>query len=352
MRLRDIAGDRGITKRLRRGIGRVARDIAPYRPTVDVIGGEHAKQHEAPRGRIGKAADGNAPPLPVEIGHGHGHVGRVQHDDDDQEMPPHGLDDTFATVWPQSSRCRRASAVRFAMSGLLFLTAFVAAAISGVAGFGGALLLLPVLTVAVGPGKAVPLLTVAQLIGNALRVVLGRKDIHWRPVVAFLVTALPCTLAGALLFVGLPSREITRSIGAVLLMFAALKWCDILRFPKRPLAVMAGGAVVGLLSGYVGSAGPLAAAVFHAIDLPPLAYVASEACTALSLHALKLVVYQRYLELGTDFCSMAVTLGVAMIAGTWASRMLVERLAVDHFRSLVTILMGVIGLSMLVLGGR
>lgn len=238
------------------------------------------------------------------------------------------------------------------MNLLLFLAAFLAAAISGAAGFGGALLLLPVLTVTMGPGKAIPLLTVAQLVGNASRVVLGWSELRWQPIAAFLVTALPCALAGSLLFVQHPGREITRSIGALLVTFAALKWFDMLRFPKRPWAVMVGGAVVGLLSGYVGSAGPLGAAVFHAIDLPPLAYVASEACTALSLHALKLIVYQRYLELGAEFWRAAVMLGVAMIAGTWASRMVVERMPVDRFRSFVTILMGVIGLSMLAIGGR
>lgn len=41
----------------------------------------------------------------------------------------------------------------------------MAAAVSGVAGFGGALLLLPLLTHTVGARAAVPLLTVAQRVG-------------------------------------------------------------------------------------------------------------------------------------------------------------------------------------------
>jgi len=56
---------------------------------------------------------------------------------------------------------------------LLFVGALVAAAISGAAGFGGALLLLPLLTHAVGPSLAVPLLTLAQIVGNLSRVVLA-----------------------------------------------------------------------------------------------------------------------------------------------------------------------------------
>ena len=52
---------------------------------------------------------------------------------------------------------------------ILILCSFVAALISGAAGFGGSLLLLPVVTACVGPGVAVPVLTIAQLIGNLSR---------------------------------------------------------------------------------------------------------------------------------------------------------------------------------------
>jgi uncharacterized membrane protein YfcA len=44
--------------------------------------------------------------------------------------------------------------------------AFVAAALAAVTGFGGAVVLLPVLAWAFGVRDAVPILTVAQLIGN------------------------------------------------------------------------------------------------------------------------------------------------------------------------------------------
>ena len=51
----------------------------------------------------------------------------------------------------------------------LFVGAFIAAAVSGAAGFGGALLLLPLLNRTVGSSLAVPLLTLTQLLGNASR---------------------------------------------------------------------------------------------------------------------------------------------------------------------------------------
>ena len=53
---------------------------------------------------------------------------------------------------------------------------------------------------------------------------------------------------------------------------------------------MIGGGIVGLLSGLVGSAGPLGAAIFLSLGLPPVAYVASEAVTAFVMHGVKIIV--------------------------------------------------------------
>ncbi len=47
---------------------------------------------------------------------------------------------------------------------ILIFSSFVAALVSGAAGFGGFLLLLPVVTACVGAEIAVPVLTLAQLI--------------------------------------------------------------------------------------------------------------------------------------------------------------------------------------------
>lgn len=60
---------------------------------------------------------------------------------------------------------------------LLLVGGWLAATISGAAGFGGALLLLPVLTYVVGAKAAVPILTLAQLLGN-----LSRAGFRWVPV--------------------------------------------------------------------------------------------------------------------------------------------------------------------------
>jgi len=225
---------------------------------------------------------------------------------------------------------------------LLFIGAFAAAAISGSAGFGGALLLLPLLTAVVGPKEAVPLLTVAQLFGNFSRAGFGFKQIQWKPVAWFLFGAIPLSLVGAISFVRLPASVITRGIGVAVLVFAVLKYFHILDFRPSKRLLVIGGGVTGLLSGLVGSAGPVGAAVFLSLGLPPVAYVASEASTALAMHAVKTIVYGSMLKLDNEFWMLGALLGVAMIAGTWAANRVISHVSQEGFERYVLVLLSVL----------
>lgn len=233
---------------------------------------------------------------------------------------------------------------------MLFAGAFLAACISGSAGFGGALLLLPLLVSAIGVTQAVPLLTVAQFVGNASRAGFGFRHIVWKPVGWFMLGAAPASVVGALLFIGLPKGVSARLIGAAILLLVALRIFKVVTFRSGRRTLLIGGAAVGLLSGLVGSAGPLGAAIFLSLDLSPVAYVASEATTALAMHSIKAVVYGRFIALDRTFWFMAIVLGAGMVSGTWAASRFIARLDRVVFRRYVAVLLAVTALYMLVHG--
>jgi hypothetical protein len=231
----------------------------------------------------------------------------------------------------------------------LIVGAFVAAVVSGSAGFGGALLLLPLLNRMVGVTEAVPLLTIAQLVGNLSRMGFGLRQIRWRPVLLFLAPALPASALGAYWFSALPKGLMVRGLGIAILLFVALKLFGLTLKPSRHM-LMVGGVVVGLLSGLVGSAGLLGAAIFLTLDLPPVAYVASEATTAVAMHLVKSLVYGSALDLGTRFWPLAAAMSAAMIAGSWAGKHAIERLPAKRFRILVACLLAATATQMIVTG--
>ncbi|MBU4438549.1 MAG: sulfite exporter TauE/SafE family protein [Firmicutes bacterium] len=233
---------------------------------------------------------------------------------------------------------------------LLFAGSFLAAFISGAAGFGGALLLLPVLSWSFGPAMAVPILTLAQLIGNLSRAYFGFKEIAWKPVMIFIAAAVPLAIIGALSFVSLPKDAVMRLVGFFVLIFALLKLIKILNFRPGNKTLLLGGGLTGLLSGLVGSGGPIGAAVFLSLNLSPMGYIASEAVTASAMHIVKTIIYQKYLAIGFTEIIISLLMGVFMILGTKAGKKLIEKMDKDKFTTFVTLLLGIIGIMMVITG--
>lgn len=231
---------------------------------------------------------------------------------------------------------------------LLLGAGWLAATVSGAAGFGGALLLLPVLAHVIGAKAAVPVLTLAQLLGNLSRAGFGWKDIRWRPALVFSLGAVPASVVGSRLFVAWPQGMIQRLIGMFLLGVVALRHTPMggRRMPEVLLAPA--GVVVGFLSAVAGSAGPLGAVVFLNIQLPAHAYVATEAVTAVLMHSAKIIVYGRYAAIDRAGLVGGLALGGAMVVGSWTGRKLIERMSAKGFGLFVEVLLIVAALSLVV----
>ncbi|WP_292376883.1 sulfite exporter TauE/SafE family protein [Methanosarcina sp. UBA411] len=231
---------------------------------------------------------------------------------------------------------------------VLILSSFIAALISGAAGFGGALLLLPVLTLYIGAELAVPVLTIAQLIGNLSRMAFGLNQIEWKKVFLFSMTAVPLSALGAFGFSISSKSTVTRIIGAVLILFVFLRYFRILKFKPNDKTLILGGAVTGLLSGLAGSAGPIGAAVFLSFGLPPVAYIASEAATATAMHITKIIVYGKLVNLPPNTINLGLLMGLAMIFGTYAANSLIKNMKKEIFQKYVAVLLCVVGAYMLI----
>lgn len=236
------------------------------------------------------------------------------------------------------------------MFAILILCSFVAALISGAAGFGGSLLLLPVVTACVGPGVAVPVLTIAQLIGNLSRMALGFRQIDWKAAGWFCLTALPLAALGAFGFALLPKNLVTRFIGVALIILVLIKLLLKKDLPKGKATLLIGGAVTGGLSGLCGSGGPIGAAVFLSLGLPPVAYIASEAATATAMHVLKTIIYSRLTNMAAATLLTGIAMGIAMLGGTVVANRFIKKLDHNKFQTYVAVLLCIVGGSMAIMG--
>ena len=235
---------------------------------------------------------------------------------------------------------------------LLGVVAFAASTLAAVTGFGGAVVLLPVVVAVFGVRDAIPILTVAQLLGNAGRVVTNRREIAWPVVGWYSAGAIPVALVGGLLFAQAPLAALTRLLGAFLLVMFAFWYFRRDRFPRlsrRGFAPL--GAASSFLSALVGSSGPLTAAFFVAHGLVKGAYIGTEALAAVVTHATKLIAYGNTSTLTADAALAGVGLGVVMIFGSMVGKKLVDRLSEKVFVLLIQVTLVVAGVVLLVKGG-
>jgi uncharacterized membrane protein YfcA len=233
---------------------------------------------------------------------------------------------------------------------LLAVVAFLAATLAAVSGFGGAAVLLPVLVMVFGVRDAIPILTVAQLIGNASRVWFNRRDLDWKVVGWFALGGVPMALLGGFLFATAPLKALTRLLGVFLLLIVV--WRHVRPTPKKPPleSFAALGAGSSFLSALLGSVGPLMAPFFLAYGLVKGAYIGTEALATVVMHVSKLVAYRQAAVLSGAAVLVGLALGPLMVAGSYAGKRIVDRLPERVFVVIIEAVLVAAGLLFLIRG--
>ena len=231
---------------------------------------------------------------------------------------------------------------------ILVVTALVASTVAAIAGFGGAVVLLPVLVWVFGARDAVPILTVAQLVGNLSRVHFNRRELVWPVAGWFAVGAVPSSVVGALLLVTAPASIFSKLLGVFLLASVAYRHRKLgCRLRVTELGFVGVGAGLGFLSALLGSVGPLAAPFFLSYGLVAGAYIGTEALTAVTMHLVKVVVYGGYAVLSSQAVMTGLAIGAVMILGSYLGKRLLARVPERLFPIIIEIVLVASGLQLL-----
>lgn len=231
---------------------------------------------------------------------------------------------------------------------LVLLLAVAAGTLAGVVGFGSAVILLPVCTLAFGPRATVPILTIAALLGNLSRAWFSRREVDLRAAALYLLGGIPGALVGARLFVRIDTPGLPLVFGSFLILAVpGRRWARrarlTLRRPHLPLL----GAAMGLLSALVSTTGPVNAPFFLALGLTGGAYLGTEALGAAGVHLAKALAYGRLRVGGPDELLAGLGIGAALSIGAALGRRLVERLPAARFVRLVEALLILSGLLLI-----
>lgn len=164
----------------------------------------------------------------------------------------------------------------------IFLAALIAGVLDTVAGFGGGLLLLPILVLVAGSKDAVLLSALIPLGWNIVRIWMLREWMNWRVVGLFALGIVPGALVSGQFLADIDAELLRRAIGIVLIFFGgyyvARLYLDIPspRITMKPWLYVPLGLVTGAIGGVLGAGhGPLQSWGLSAGGLSPREIIAS-----------------------------------------------------------------------------
>ena len=226
--------------------------------------------------------------------------------------------------------------------------AFFSSTLSGIVGFGGAMIFLPVLVAVYGVRASVPILTVSVLFGNVSRVYFNRRELDMKLVWLFSLGSLPFAILGSFVYVWLPTFWIKKGIGFFLLFTVLVRHVHKNFKVKNSLIFIPLGAVTGFLSALMGGVGPVSSPFFLAYGLAKEAFVGTEALCAAGMHFVKTIMYNRLHVLSTKELMIGTGFGAIMSAGSYAAKKVLEKISREKFLVMVEIALTAVGVMMLV----
>ena len=224
---------------------------------------------------------------------------------------------------------------------------FLTAALSGVAGIGGGTILIGVLyALGLAPTVAVPLHAAVQFVSNLSRTVAYAKHVEWRAAGWYLLTAAP------LPFLVAPFVA-AANVNLVLLLLAGLILVSLLPTkdggePLKPVpSFLLAGFLNGTLGMFVSATGLFIGRLFLRPEWTKETVIATLAMTQTLGHLLRVLGYATVGFAVSERLDLLVPLVVAVIAGTFAGKLLNRRLDEARFRVLFKAILLVLSLKLI-----
>ncbi|CCK31817.1 hypothetical protein BN159_7438 [Streptomyces davaonensis JCM 4913] len=196
---------------------------------------------------------------------------------------------------------------------VVVLAVAVAFTVSASAGFGGSLILVPTLALALGTKPGVALAALLLACNNLVKVFAYRKTLPYRKAAVVIALVAVGAFLGAKLLVSAPERAVTI---AVIISFAAaflVESLDLTRWRRVSSPVMAFGA--GATSGFSGTSGPLKGLAVRGLGLDRLHLVGALSLASLVGDATKTAVWtDAALLTGSDYLVALVCMPLMFFA--------------------------------------
>jgi uncharacterized membrane protein YfcA len=233
--------------------------------------------------------------------------------------------------------------------GILFVLGVIGFVFSTLAGGGGALILLPLVNILLGPQNTAPVLNLGNLIGRPSRLLLYWKHINWKICMYYVLPALLGAWLGAWMFGVLKIAFLQLLIGGFLVS-TLFQY----RFGKRsrsfhmPLVGFAPlGFVISFLGTLVGAMGPVLNPFYMNAGLEKEALIGTKTANSFFMGLGQLGGYTFFGLLEGAYWGYGIALGTGAILGNIIGKKILSRISISGFRVLLLLFMVFSGLMLI-----
>ena len=208
-------------------------------------------------------------------------------------------------------------------------TAFGAAIIGGMAGYGTGLLLPLVLVPVIGAENVVPVIAVSALFTNVSRFVAMRASVDWQKVALMLPAAVPLVMISAYGFTRLDTRGASILIGAMLIVLVPLRrWLQSVGFRLQGWQLIPAGGTYGFVTGASTGAGVILVSFLMSAGLTGAAVIATDAAISIVIGIAKALTFGYNDALPAPVLMFALLVGCATVPGAFVAKWILDRLPV------------------------
>jgi hypothetical protein len=233
---------------------------------------------------------------------------------------------------------------------LLGLLTLVASAIGTATGFGTSTVMIPVMALFVPVPIALLFVGIIHLCGDIWKVLLFKRGLDWKLILAFGLSGIAASYVGATLSLHAEDLPLKRILGSflilyVLYLFLKREWA----LPKTHGTAVFGGLLSGLFAGFFGVGGAVRGAFLLAFDLPKAVYICTSGLIALFIDVTRV---SRYIWGGTRLeqeLLFALVLSIPVsFAGAYLAKRFLDRLPQKFFRIFVGVFLALVGAKLVI----
>lgn len=231
---------------------------------------------------------------------------------------------------------------------LLAGAAILAGVAGGMSGFGGGLILPPVLAPILGIKAVVPIVSVAMLMANGHRFWIYRSSVDRRILSITLFAAAPFTLLGTVVYTRLSADAIALMLGSFLILAIPLRrYCARQQLILGPGGLAVGASLFGMGSGTTTGMGMVLAPLLLGAGVVGPAFLATDAAVSTAINVIKILAFNDQALLTTSWLLIGLMLGACTLPGNYLGRFLVRKTSAQSHMRLMEAIIVLGGLSLL-----